>query len=187
MYEISYRPYICYTILSSGPLLLKTLSEHHLHNNVLAIYTWLGDTEYRLSSCRNMPDNLHLARPPSSRDLNAVLSLYQFFDLVPKLSKPAHTSNIMASLMEPPSPPSSSRPLTPPVPTQEAQSPIKTFQLRRMIPGGRTDVLIQTFDDRILVIVTQNEKVGILVSPSSTHHLVYTVMGRHAHGAELVK
>ena len=72
----------------------------------------------------------------------------------------------MASLMEPPSPPSTSRQL--PIPNSkneapEPRSPIKTFQLRRSITGGRTDVLIQTFDDRILVIVTQNEKVGILV------------------------
>ena len=74
----------------------------------------------------------------------------------------------MSSLMEPPSPPSSSRPLPPPQSHSlaEAPSPIKTFQLRRVIAGGKTDVLIQTFDDRILVIVTQNEKVGILVCPS---------------------
>lgn len=71
----------------------------------------------------------------------------------------------MASLMEPPSPPSApqQRPL-PSLATTNTASPIKTHQLCRLIPGGLTDLLIQTFDDRILVIVTQNEKVGILVS-----------------------
>jgi proteasome assembly chaperone 3 len=45
-------------------------------------------------------------------------------------------------------------------------SPIPSFQLRRSLPngGGEVELLIQTFDDRILVIITQNGKVGCLVS-----------------------
>ncbi|KAI9634140.1 uncharacterized protein MKK02DRAFT_28824 [Dioszegia hungarica] len=42
-------------------------------------------------------------------------------------------------------------------------SPIPSFQLRRSMPsGGEVELLIQTFDDRILVIITQNGKVGCL-------------------------
>lgn len=44
--------------------------------------------------------------------------------------------------------------------------PFPSFQLRRALPGSKEDIeiLIQTFDDRILVIITQNGKVGCLVS-----------------------
>lgn len=46
----------------------------------------------------------------------------------------------------------------------EQQNPIQSFQLRQNVGGVDTEVLIQTFDDRILVLVTQNGKVGPLVS-----------------------
>lgn len=51
-----------------------------------------------------------------------------------------------------------------PLPRAEPQSPIPSFQLRREVAGIETELLIQTFDDRILVLVTQNGKVGPLVS-----------------------
>jgi hypothetical protein len=43
-------------------------------------------------------------------------------------------------------------------------SPIPTFTLRRGVAGEETELVVQTFDDRILVVVTQNGKVGCLVS-----------------------
>lgn len=46
----------------------------------------------------------------------------------------------------------------------EPQNPVNSFQLRRNVTGVATELLIQTFDDRILVLVTQNGKVGPLVS-----------------------
>lgn len=46
----------------------------------------------------------------------------------------------------------------------EPRCPIDTFQLRRNIAGVDTELLVQTFDDRILVLITQNGKVGPLVS-----------------------
>lgn len=42
--------------------------------------------------------------------------------------------------------------------------PIQSYQLRQSICEVETELLIQTFDDRILAIVTQNGKVGCLVS-----------------------
>jgi hypothetical protein len=41
--------------------------------------------------------------------------------------------------------------------------PIASFQLRKAIGGTETELLIQTFDDRILVLVTQTGKIGCLV------------------------
>ena len=41
--------------------------------------------------------------------------------------------------------------------------PIPSFQLRRAVEGIETELLIQSFDDRILVVLTQNGKVGCLV------------------------
>ncbi|WWC72050.1 uncharacterized protein I206_106010 [Kwoniella pini CBS 10737] len=57
------------------------------------------------------------------------------------------------------------------VPSQNNSSlkdipPIETFQLRQNINGVETELLIQTFDDRILVIITQNGKVGYLTQAS---------------------
>ncbi|EKC99234.1 hypothetical protein A1Q2_06434 [Trichosporon asahii var. asahii CBS 8904] len=46
----------------------------------------------------------------------------------------------------------------------EPRCPIDTFQLRRNIAGVDTELLVQTFDDRILVLITQNGKVGPLAS-----------------------
>jgi hypothetical protein len=46
----------------------------------------------------------------------------------------------------------------------ETPSPIPSFQLRETICGIATELLVQTFDDRIMVIVTQNDKIGYLVS-----------------------
>jgi hypothetical protein len=80
----------------------------------------------------------------------------------------------MSSLMEPPSPPSSSKPL----PQQSSRpSPIQTFHLTRPIAGISTDLIIQSFDDRILVIITQNQKIGILVSPISLESSQYPSKG----------
>ncbi|OXH26725.1 hypothetical protein J008_04966 [Cryptococcus neoformans] len=44
--------------------------------------------------------------------------------------------------------------------------PIQSYQLRQSICEVETELLIQTFDDRILVIVTQNGKVGCLTQAS---------------------
>ncbi|WWC64544.1 uncharacterized protein I303_107154 [Kwoniella dejecticola CBS 10117] len=57
------------------------------------------------------------------------------------------------------------------IPTQPESSskdipPIDSFQLRQRICGVETELLIQTFDDRILVIITQNGKVGCLTQAS---------------------
>ena len=46
-------------------------------------------------------------------------------------------------------------------------SPIPTFQLRRAIGGIETEVLVQTYGDRVLVVVTQNGKMGVVVSRAS--------------------
>lgn len=54
----------------------------------------------------------------------------------------------------------------PPRPRPKDTSPIQSFQLRQEILGTPTELLIQTFDDRILVVVTQNGKVGCLVCGS---------------------
>ncbi|KAL0245634.1 hypothetical protein I308_104768 [Cryptococcus tetragattii IND107] len=53
----------------------------------------------------------------------------------------------------------------PPVSITGSQSPpppIQSYQLRQSVCEVETELLIQTFDDRILVIVTQNGKVGCL-------------------------
>ncbi|WVQ74286.1 hypothetical protein IAR50_003883 [Cryptococcus sp. DSM 104548] len=69
----------------------------------------------------------------------------------------------MSSLLE------ESHPVQPLLPKSEASqpqapppSPIRTYSLRRDICGVPTDLLIQTFDDRVLVIITQSGKVGCL-------------------------
>ncbi|KIR53445.1 hypothetical protein I315_04037 [Cryptococcus gattii Ru294] len=64
----------------------------------------------------------------------------------------------------------------PPVSITESQSsppPIQSYQLRQSVCEVETELLIQTFDDRILVIVTQNGKVGCLSDghPSNLHIL----------------
>lgn len=51
--------------------------------------------------------------------------------------------------------------------SQSSPSPIQSYQLRQSVCEVETELLIQTFDDRILVIVTQNGKVGCLVSLST--------------------
>jgi hypothetical protein len=43
-------------------------------------------------------------------------------------------------------------------------SPIPSYQLKRDVGGVATDIIIQTFDDRILVLVTQSGKIGCLVN-----------------------
>lgn len=61
----------------------------------------------------------------------------------------------------------------PPLPTPSGPPgpPIATFQLQRDVAGVDTELVIQAFDDRILVIVTQNGKIGCLVRP--LHLLTY--------------
>nr|KIR47406.1 hypothetical protein I312_03167 [Cryptococcus bacillisporus CA1280] len=64
----------------------------------------------------------------------------------------------------------------PPVSVTGSQSPpppIQSYQLRLSVYEVETELLIQTFDDRILVIVTQNGKVGCLSNdhPSNLHIL----------------
>ncbi|WVR07649.1 hypothetical protein IAU60_004691 [Kwoniella sp. DSM 27419] len=44
--------------------------------------------------------------------------------------------------------------------------PIPTYQLRQAICGVETELVVQVFDDRVLVIVTQNGKVGCLTQAS---------------------
>jgi hypothetical protein len=51
-----------------------------------------------------------------------------------------------------------------------APSPIDTFQLRREVCGTPTELLIQTFDDRVFVVITQSGKVGCLVRLSLTSY-----------------
>lgn len=68
-----------------------------------------------------------------------------------------HTTKVMSLLEE------SYEPPLPPAPT-EPQSPIPTYQLRKELGGIATEIAIQTFDDRILVLVSQSGKIGCLVS-----------------------
>ncbi|KAK6909380.1 hypothetical protein I204_01329 [Kwoniella mangroviensis CBS 8886] len=49
--------------------------------------------------------------------------------------------------------------------------PIPSFQLRQSICNVDTELLIQTFDDRVLAIVTQNGKVGCLTQASLPPHI----------------
>ncbi|WVW86204.1 hypothetical protein I302_108246 [Kwoniella bestiolae CBS 10118] len=49
--------------------------------------------------------------------------------------------------------------------------PIPSFQLRETICDVPTELLIQTFDDRVLVIITQNGKVGCLTQASLPPHI----------------
>lgn len=74
----------------------------------------------------------------------------------------------MSSLLDH-SPPSAQAQL-PPLPQSNGQpaaappsSPIPSFQLRESISGSEFELLVQTFDDRIVVIVTQNGKMGCMV------------------------
>lgn len=60
---------------------------------------------------------------------------------------------------------------TPPAPLPASPpAPIQTYSLAKEVGGIETELVIQTFDDRIFVVVTQSGKVGCLVSlrtPSS--------------------
>ncbi|ORY33398.1 hypothetical protein BCR39DRAFT_519816 [Naematelia encephala] len=47
-----------------------------------------------------------------------------------------------------------------------SSSPIQSYQLCRLVRGDRTELVIQAFDDRILVVLTQNGKVGCLTQAS---------------------
>jgi len=69
----------------------------------------------------------------------------------------SHHTKVMSLLEEFYEPP------LPPAPT-EPQSPIQTYQLRKELGGIATEIAIQTFDDRILVLVSQSGKIGCLVS-----------------------
>ncbi|WRT70192.1 uncharacterized protein IL334_007186 [Kwoniella shivajii] len=72
----------------------------------------------------------------------------------------------MSSLLE------ESHPASPPcsLKTNSPQSPISSYQLRQSICGLETELMIQTFDDRILVIITQNGKIGCLTQASLPIH-----------------
>ncbi|WOO82882.1 uncharacterized protein LOC62_04G006365 [Vanrija pseudolonga] len=53
----------------------------------------------------------------------------------------------------------------PPLPQPAAaapQAPIPTYRLRRDIAGVETELVVETFDDRVLVVLTQSGKVGCL-------------------------
>ncbi|WVO21247.1 uncharacterized protein IAS62_002554 [Cryptococcus decagattii] len=50
--------------------------------------------------------------------------------------------------------------------SQTPPPPIQSYQLRLSVCEVETELLIQTFDDRILIIVTQNGKVGCLTQAS---------------------
>lgn len=52
-------------------------------------------------------------------------------------------------------------------------TPIPTFQVQSLINDTPTELVVQTFDDRILVIVTQNGKVGCLVCPININIIYY--------------
>ena len=43
-------------------------------------------------------------------------------------------------------------------------SPIKSYQYAKVLNGLPTELLVQIFDDRILIILTQMGKIGSLVS-----------------------
>lgn len=45
----------------------------------------------------------------------------------------------------------------------QAPPPIPSYTARRAINDIETELVVQTFDDRVLVIVTQSGKVGCLV------------------------
>ncbi|WVF72962.1 hypothetical protein IAT40_007780 [Kwoniella sp. CBS 6097] len=53
---------------------------------------------------------------------------------------------------------SASPPILPP--------PVESYQLRQTICGIETELLVQTFDDRVFVVITQNGKVGCLTQAS---------------------
>jgi len=63
--------------------------------------------------------------------------------------------SLLEESFEPPLP--ATAPSGPPPP------PVSTYKLRRAVGGVETELVVQTFDDRVLVIVTQNGKVGCLV------------------------
>lgn len=59
-------------------------------------------------------------------------------------------------------------PLPPPGPSSVAPAPpVPSFRVRREVAGVETELLIQTFVDRVFVSVSQNGKVGCLVSRTS--------------------
>ncbi|WVO18548.1 hypothetical protein L204_106267 [Cryptococcus depauperatus] len=69
----------------------------------------------------------------------------------------------MASLLEESHPKAS---LTKEPDSHPLASPIQSYQLCQSISGNETELLIQTFEDRIFVVVTQNGKVGCLTQAS---------------------
>jgi hypothetical protein len=61
-----------------------------------------------------------------------------------------------------------------------ASPPIPTFSLRSAIGGRDTELLVQTFDDRVFVVVTQNGKVGCLVSYVPVRRVWPGAVGRNS-------
>ncbi|WVR00154.1 hypothetical protein IAU59_007296 [Kwoniella sp. CBS 9459] len=53
-----------------------------------------------------------------------------------------------------------------PPPPPPPPPPIESWQFRQPICGVETELLVQTFDDRVFVVVTQNGKVGCLTQAS---------------------
>jgi hypothetical protein len=50
-------------------------------------------------------------------------------------------------------------------------SPIPSFQLCELVGNIETELLVQTFDDRIVVVITQNGKMGCMVRFGFPLHL----------------
>jgi hypothetical protein len=53
-----------------------------------------------------------------------------------------------------------------PLPLSSSHLPIPTFTLTRILAGVQTDLLIQSYEDRVFVMITQLGRMGFLVSLS---------------------
>jgi hypothetical protein len=56
-----------------------------------------------------------------------------------------------------------------PLPLSSSHLPIPTFTLTRTLAGVQTDLLIQSYEDRVFVMITQLGRMGFLVSLSTFH------------------
>lgn len=54
-----------------------------------------------------------------------------------------------------------------PLPLSSSHLPIPTFTLTRTLAGVQTDLLIQSYEDRVFVMITQLGRMGFLVSLST--------------------
>jgi len=91
------------------------------------------------------------------------ISLFLSLLVIPS-STDCSTLSTMSSLLEEAYDPPLSSGSTSNAGTAQPPPPIQSYLLLRSVQGTPTELLVQTFDDRIFVVVTQNGKVGCLVS-----------------------